>query len=76
MFLETQVTCVLNHPGRFSCVGKQLGLMEVRRVTALIARKYDVALAPGQTKEAFLGGLRDNFTLATPALDLVFSPRA
>ncbi|KAL2282986.1 hypothetical protein FJTKL_10317 [Diaporthe vaccinii] len=61
--------------GRFSCVGKQLGLMEVRRVTALIAQKYDVAMAPGQTKEAFLGGLRDNFTLATPALDLVFSQR-
>lgn len=67
---------MLNRPGRFSCVGKQLGLMEVRRVTALIARKYDVALAPGQTKEAFLGGLQDNFTLATPALDLVFSPRS
>lgn len=57
-------------------MGKQLGLMEVRRVTALIARKYDVALAPEQTKEAFLGGLWDNFTLATPALNLVFSPRA
>lgn len=62
--------------GRFSCVGKQLGLMEVRRVTVLIARKFDVALAPGQTKNAFLGGLRDNFTLATPALNLVFSPRS
>ncbi|KAG8169544.1 hypothetical protein KVR01_000289 [Diaporthe batatas] len=62
--------------GRFSCVGKQLGLMEVRRVTVLIARKFDVAMAPGQTKEAFLGGLRDNFTLATPALNLVFSPRS
>lgn len=49
--------------------------MEVRRVTALIARQYDVALAPGQTKEAFLGGLRDNFTLATPSLDLTFSRR-
>lgn len=67
---------MLIRPGRFSCVGKQLGLMEVRRVTALIARKYDVALAPDQTEEAFLGGLRDNFTLATPALNLVFSPRS
>lgn len=62
-------------PGRFSCVGKQLGLMEVRRVTTLIAHKYDVTMAPGQTQKAFLGGLRDNFTLATPALNLVFSPR-
>ncbi|KAF3769021.1 cytochrome P450 [Cryphonectria parasitica EP155] len=61
--------------GRFSCVGKQLALMEVRRVTTLIARRYDVAFAPGQTKEDFLAGLRDNFTLATPKLDLVFSQR-
>ncbi|KAI3401755.1 hypothetical protein diail_9419 [Diaporthe ilicicola] len=66
---------VADCPGRFSCVGKQLGLMEVRRVTALIAHKYDVEMAQGQTKEAFLAGLRDNFTLATPALNLVFSPR-
>lgn len=49
--------------------------MEVRRVTALLARRYDVSLAPGQTKEAFVRGLRDNFTLATPDLDLTFSPR-
>lgn len=56
-------------------MGKQLGLMEVRRVTALLARRYDVRLAPGQTKAAFLGGLQDNFTLAAPQLDLVFSRR-
>lgn len=61
--------------GRFSCVGKQLGLNEVRRVTALLAHRYNVALAPGQTKEAFLGGLRDNFTLACPDLDMTFSRR-
>lgn len=62
-------------PGRYACVGKQLSLMEVRRVTTMIARNYDIAMAPGQTKEAFLSGLQDNFTLATPKLDLVFSPR-
>ncbi|KAJ4397171.1 hypothetical protein N0V93_001395 [Gnomoniopsis smithogilvyi] len=62
--------------GRFSCVGKQLGLNEVRRVTALIAHRYNVALAPGQTKEAFLSGIRDNFTLATPKLELTFSRRS
>lgn len=45
-------------------------------MTVLIARKFDVAMAPGQTKKAFLDGLRDNFTLATPALNLVFSPRS
>lgn len=49
--------------------------MEVRRVTALLARRYDVRLAPGQTKDAFVRGLRDNFTLATPELALTISPR-
>lgn len=49
--------------------------MEVRRVTTMVARNYNIAMAPGQTKEAFLSGLEDNFTLTTPKLDLVFSPR-
>lgn len=53
-----------------------IGLMEVRRVTTLIAHRYHVALAPGQTKEAFLAGLRDNFTLACPSLDLSFTRRS
>lgn len=45
-------------------------------MTALIAHRFDVAFAPGQTKEAFLDGLRDNFTLATPKLDLKFTRRS
>lgn len=61
--------------GRYSCIGKQLGLMEVRHVTAQIVRKYDVELAPGQTPEAFLDGKKDAFTLALGPLQLVFRAR-
>ncbi|KAF8851331.1 averantin oxidoreductase [Acephala macrosclerotiorum] len=61
--------------GRSSCVGKQLGLMEVRYVTAQIVRRYNVKLAPGQTPKAFLDGKRDTFTLALSELNLVFEPR-
>lgn len=61
--------------GRSSCVGKQLGLMEVRYVTAQIVRRYNVNLAPGQTPKAFLDGKRDTFTLALGELNLVFEPR-
>lgn len=61
--------------GRFSCPGKQLALMNLRRITALIAHKYDVAFAPGQRPEDFTGGMLDHFTRGVPKLDLVFTPR-
>lgn len=49
--------------------------MEMRNVTSRILHRFDVALAPGQTREAFVGGLVDGFTLSCPKLDLVFTPR-
>ncbi|KAF7558005.1 hypothetical protein G7Z17_g333 [Cylindrodendrum hubeiense] len=47
------------HPfsmGRYSCAGKQLGLMELRYVTSQVLRRYDVKLAEGRTPEGFLAG--------------------
>lgn len=61
--------------GRFSCPGKQLALMSLRRAMALICYQYDVAFAPGQRAEDFTAGLLDHFTLGVPKLDLVFTPR-
>ncbi|KAL6407680.1 cytochrome p450 [Ilyonectria robusta] len=61
--------------GRYSCIGKQLGLMEVRYMTAQIVRKYDVALAKDQTPKDFVDGKRDTFTLALASLNLVFTRR-
>ncbi|KXJ87560.1 benzoate 4-monooxygenase cytochrome P450 [Microdochium bolleyi] len=62
--------------GRYSCIGKQLGLMEIRYVTSEIARRYDVKLAPGQSAQAFLKGKRDTFTLSLGELNLVFDKRS
>ncbi|KAH8690164.1 putative cytochrome P450 oxidoreductase [Talaromyces proteolyticus] len=61
--------------GPYVCVGKQLALMELRRVTAEILTRYNVALAPGQTVSGFLNGKRDAFTLVTPPLQLLFRER-
>lgn len=61
--------------GRFSCPGKQLALMSLRRAMSLICYQYDVAFAPGQRAEDFTAGLLDHFTLGVPKLDLVFTPR-
>ncbi|KAK7427633.1 hypothetical protein QQZ08_005908 [Neonectria magnoliae] len=61
--------------GRYSCVGKQLGLMEMRYVISQIIHRYNISLGPGQTAEAFREELVDTFTLLCPKLDVVFTMR-
>ncbi|PLB48736.1 cytochrome P450 monooxygenase [Aspergillus steynii IBT 23096] len=61
--------------GSHSCVGKQFGLMELRRVIAAIVTHYDVSFAPGQTEPAYLDATLDAFTAAPAPLQVVFSKR-
>ncbi|CAK7231404.1 hypothetical protein SBRCBS47491_007919 [Sporothrix bragantina] len=61
--------------GRYSCVGKQLGLMELRTVTSELLRRYNFELAPGQDAHHFVKGKVDAFTLACAPLHVVFTPR-
>ncbi|KAK9771404.1 hypothetical protein SCAR479_11883 [Seiridium cardinale] len=61
--------------GRSSCIGKQLGLLEVRHVTARILRDYDISFMPTYDPETFLKGKRDTFTLSLAPLQLVFTRR-
>ncbi|EEU36092.1 uncharacterized protein NECHADRAFT_87276 [Fusarium vanettenii 77-13-4] len=61
--------------GRNSCVGKQLGLMEIRYVTTEILSRYDIQFAPGNDPKAYLENKMDVFTAAVPDLNLVFTPR-
>lgn len=49
--------------------------MEIRSVVGRMISRYNGALAPNQTKEAFIERLVDGFTLACPKLDMVFTPR-
>ncbi|VUC30184.1 unnamed protein product [Clonostachys rosea] len=62
--------------GRYSCIGKHLGLMELRHVVSSILRKYTVDFAPGMAEKTFLDGKQDNFTLALAPLMIVFSTRS
>ncbi|KAH7180456.1 benzoate 4-monooxygenase cytochrome P450 [Fusarium sp. MPI-SDFR-AT-0072] len=61
--------------GKYSCVGRQLGLMEIRFVASQILRVFDVKLANCNTAKEFHGSLRDSFTLTCPSLHLVFTRR-
>ncbi|KAJ4321440.1 hypothetical protein N0V84_005362 [Fusarium piperis] len=61
--------------GRHACVGKQLGLMEIRYVTTEILFRYNIQLAPGNDPKAYLENQMDLFTAAVPDLNLVFTRR-
>ncbi|OAA81644.1 Cytochrome P450 [Akanthomyces lecanii RCEF 1005] len=61
--------------GKYSCVGKQLALVELRQVAVEVLRRYTVELAPGFTSRDFEGGLRDRFSTQAKRLDLVFKTR-
>ncbi|KAJ5717872.1 cytochrome P450 [Penicillium malachiteum] len=61
--------------GPYACVGKQLALMEIRRVTAEILTRYDVSFAAEVSEEAFWNGKIDAFTLVAAPMELNFTSR-
>ncbi|RYP92929.1 hypothetical protein DL770_000979 [Monosporascus sp. CRB-9-2] len=62
--------------GVFSCVGKQLALMEVRYVASQIVRRFEFGLAAGpQTADAFRAGITEAFTIVPAPLEIVFKVR-
>ena len=66
----------LNHfLGPYSCIGKQLALMEIRSVTAQILQKFDPSFAPGEDGTNLLENTLDTFTMELAPLSLCFTPR-
>ena len=61
--------------GRYSCVGKQLALIEIRTVVAHLISKFDINLAADEDGQSLLQESEDNFTLALGSLKVVFEPR-
>ncbi|EWY92019.1 hypothetical protein FOYG_08925 [Fusarium oxysporum NRRL 32931] len=63
--------------GRYACVGKQLGLMEVGYATCTILHRFNICLfgEGTTTKPEFLKGLRDHFTLNAPELNVILTAR-
>ena len=61
--------------GRYSCVGKNLALTELRFVTALLVGRYHTEFAPGEDGSKVEGRMKDQFTAAPGCLNLIFRPR-
>jgi len=61
--------------GVWSCVGKQLAMMEMRSVLARTVTQFDVGFAPGEDGTNLLTKTRDVFTLDLAPLNLVFTER-
>ena len=49
--------------------------MELRYVVAQIVHRYDVALAAGESRQNFVKGIRDWFTMGFEPLNMVFKQR-
>ncbi|KIW10687.1 hypothetical protein PV08_11651 [Exophiala spinifera] len=60
--------------GPYSCIGKQLALMELRDVIAQLTTRFNIEQGPGN-KTSPEAGMEDIFTVALGSFDLVFTPR-
>ncbi|KAH8594186.1 cytochrome P450 [Bisporella sp. PMI_857] len=62
--------------GIHTCVGKYLGLMELRYFTAVVFSKYDIAFAPGEDNHDVQGKMTDTFTVEPGQLKVVLTERS
>ncbi|KAI0384996.1 cytochrome P450 [Hypomontagnella monticulosa] len=61
--------------GRHACPGKQLGLLEVRMVAALILANFEFTLAPTKRNETrVVDDFNDGFTGTPGDLEIIFHP--
>ncbi|KAL8793721.1 MAG: hypothetical protein Q9195_003662 [Heterodermia aff. obscurata] len=65
----------LHNAGRYMCIGKNLALMELRIVTALLVSRYEISFAPGEDGTSLFRDMKDAFTAAPGDLRLVFQRR-
>ncbi|KAK2735826.1 hypothetical protein FQN57_001103 [Myotisia sp. PD_48] len=61
--------------GRYTCLGKELAMTEMRMVTACLVSKYHISVAPGTNPGLVEEDMRDQFTATPGALHLKFTPR-
>ena len=62
-------------PGRYSCIGKNLALQELRCVTALLVSKYDVTFPPGEDGSSVERDTLDQFISDPGELRVIFKLR-
>ncbi|KAF2713713.1 putative P450 monooxygenase [Pleomassaria siparia CBS 279.74] len=61
--------------GPFGCIGKNLGLMEIRTLTARLVTLFDIEFAPGENGDRLKNETTEHFTLGLAPVDLVFKMR-
>lgn len=61
--------------GRYSCVGKQLALNEIRMVTASLVQRFRVSLAPGEQGTAVFEDMKDQMAVFPGPLRIAFVKR-
>jgi cytochrome P450 len=67
---------IAGHLGRYNCVGKNLSLMQLRGVIALLVTRYDICFAPGEDGVAVCRDMKDQFNQHPGRLEISFRPRA
>jgi cytochrome P450 len=60
--------------GAYSCVGKPLAMMELRVITATIAKNFDFTFAKGFDVAGFETSMTNDFTMTPPSVRVVASP--
>ena len=61
--------------GIYGCVGKNLALMEIRILTAVLVTRFDVAFAAGEDGKQLFSLFHDHFTSDPGPLRLTFKER-
>ncbi|KAF9472669.1 high nitrogen upregulated cytochrome P450 monooxygenase 2 [Pholiota conissans] len=61
--------------GPANCAGKPLAMQELRYITAVLVRQFDIVPETGFDLETWEEGLKDRFLLAKGPLPVVISPR-
>ncbi|KAF8955653.1 high nitrogen upregulated cytochrome P450 monooxygenase 2 [Flammula alnicola] len=62
--------------GPANCVGKSLAMLELRYITAMLLRQFDISFQPGFKVAMQEKGLGDRFILSGGPLPVVITPRA
>ena len=67
---------LIRRTGRHNCVGRNLGLMNLRFVTAFLVQNYDFNFPVGDDGSQVMNDMTDCFTAVPGKLNLIFKPRA
>ena len=62
--------------GPLGCVGKGLGMLEMRMVVCALVQRYEMRLREGWDPRAYVEGYKDYFVATRPAVPVVLSERA